>query len=338
MKAVQISEPGAVTLVDRPLPAIAANEVLVRIEALGLCGSDLGSFRGTYPMVRYPVIPGHEISALIHAVGSGRTPELRPGQRVAVLPYQACGRCTACAAGRPNCCRDNRTMGVQRDGAAQEYLAVPHVKVVPAGNLSAEESATVEPLSVGWHAVRRLNARPGETVLVLGCGFVGLGAVAASAYRGARVLAADVDDGKLGQAKALGAAECINSSKDDLIERVRAITNGDGVAAVVEAAGLAQTTISAVEAVCFGGRVALIGYLKGTVALETKWFVSKELDVLGSRNATEADFQEVLKMLSSGRVDVKPLISRRYRLEQAGEALAAWDRAPNDVTKILLHP
>ena len=195
MKAVQIGEPGAVTLVDRPLPAIAANEILLRIEALGLCGSDLGSFRGTHPMVRYPVIPGHEISAIISALGSDVPTGLQVGQRVTVMPYQACGCCTACAAGRPNCCRDNRTMGVQRDGAAQEYLAVPHVKVVPAGSLSADETATVEPLSVGWHAVRRLNVRPGETVLVLGCGFVGLGAVAAAVFRGAKVLAADIDEG-----------------------------------------------------------------------------------------------------------------------------------------------
>jgi len=215
---------------------------------------------------------------------------------------------------------------------------MPHTKVIPAGNLSAEETACVEPFSVGWHAVSRLQVRPGERVLVLGCGVIGLGAVAAAAFHGARALAADVDDDKLRKAEALGAAELINSAEIDLIERVHAITNGDGVAAVVEAAGLAQTTISALEAVCFSGRVALIGYLKGTVPLETKWFVSKELDVLGSRNATEEDFQEVLKMLSSGRVDVKPLISRRYRLEQAGEALAAWDRTPNEVTKILLYP
>jgi threonine dehydrogenase-like Zn-dependent dehydrogenase len=338
MKAVQIKEPGSVTLVDQPLPSAGPGEVLLKVEVLGLCGSDLNSFRGTFPMVRYPVIPGHEISATISALGSDVPAGLQVGQRVTVMPYQACGHCTACAAGRPNCCRENRTMGVQRDGAALEYLAVPYQKVLPAGSLGPEETACVEPLSVGWHAVQRLQVLPGERVLVLGCGVIGLGAVAAAAFQGAKVIAADVDDGKLGKAEALGATELINSAKADLAERVLALTDGDGAEAVVEAAGLAQTSLAAVEAACFGGRVALIGYVKGPVPLETKWFVSKELDVLGSRNALESDFRDVLGMLATGRVDVVPLISRRYPLEEAGRALVEWDRAPNEVTKILLHP
>jgi 2-desacetyl-2-hydroxyethyl bacteriochlorophyllide A dehydrogenase len=289
-------------------------------------------------MVRYPVIPGHEIAAQIVECGTDVPTTFKPGLRVTVSPYSACGTCSSCRLGRVNCCRYNQTLGVQRDGAAAEYLAIPFRKVFPAPQLSAEEAACAEPMSVGWHAVNRLKVKEGEKVLVLGCGVIGLGAIAAAAYKGAHVIAADVDEAKLGRAQGLGASFLVNSAAEDPIKRVQDLTNGDGADAVVEAVGLPQTYTAAVEVACFGGRVALIGYVKAPVQFETKWFVSKELDILGSRNAMDAEIEEVIRMLSSGRVNVKPLISRRYLLEQAGQALADWDRSPNEITKILLHP
>jgi threonine dehydrogenase-like Zn-dependent dehydrogenase len=261
--------------------------------------------------------------------------QFKVGQETTVLPYTTCGKCPSCRSGRVNACRSNQTLGVQRDGAFTEFIAVPWEKLVRSEKLSLAEHALVEPLSVGFHAVERGRVTSADTVLVFGCGMIGLGAISGAALlRGARVIAVDVDDAKLALARKAGAAETINSKTENLHDKLQALTNGDGPGVVIEAVGLPATFRAAVDEVSFAGRVVYIGYAKEAVSYETKYFVMKELDIHGSRNATMQNFADVIKVLESGRYPVKETVTRCVSFAEAGAALAGWAADPSRVTKI----
>lgn len=335
MKALVITQAGQTGTLERPRPAPAPGEVLLQVKKLGYCGSDLNTFRGFNPLVTYPRVPGHEIGAVIAEVTAGVPPEFSVGQITTVLPYTTCGQCPSCRSGRVNACRQNQTLGVQRDGALTEFIAVPWPKLVRSERLSIAEHALVEPLSVGFHAVARGQVTNADTVLVFGCGMIGLGAVAGAALlRGARVIAVDVDDAKLALARKAGAAETINSKTENLHERIQALTQGDGPSVAIEAVGLPATFRAAVDEVAFAGRVVYIGYAKEPVSYETKYFVMKELDIHGSRNATLQDFADVIRVLESGRYPTQETITHRVPFADAGKALADWAANPAGVTKI----
>lgn len=335
MKALVISEAGKTSYIERPQPQPAPGEVLLQVKRLGYCGTDLNTFRGFNPLVTYPRIPGHEIAAVIAAVTPGVPPQFKVGQETTVLPYTTCGKCPSCRSGRVNACRSNQTLGVQRDGAFTEFITVPWEKLVRSERLSLTEHALVEPLSVGFHAVDRGRVMNSDTVLVFGCGMIGLGAISGAALlRGARVIAVDVDDTKLGMARKAGATETINSKSENLHDKLQALTNGDGPGVVIEAVGLPATFRAAVDEVSFAGRVVYIGYAKEVVSYETKYFVMKELDIHGSRNATMQNFADVIKVLESGRYPVKETITRCVPFSEAGVALADWAADPGRVTKI----
>jgi threonine dehydrogenase-like Zn-dependent dehydrogenase len=230
----------------------------------------------------------------------------------------------------------NETLGVQRDGAMQEYFTVPWQKAFVANGLSLRELTLVEPLGVGFHTVSRGRVTDSDTVAVIGCGAVGLGAVAASAFRGANTVIIDIDDAKLAIAKQAGAQHAINSRSEDVHARLQELTGGHGPDVMIEAVGLPATYRMAIEEVAFTGRVVYVGYAKEPVTYETKYFVQKELDILGSRNSLD-EFPDVIAMLLQGRFPVETTISKVVPMEQAGEALAGWADAPQTITKILVE-
>jgi threonine dehydrogenase-like Zn-dependent dehydrogenase len=301
---------------------------------VGFCGSDLNSFRGRNPLVSFPRIPGHEVSASI-IEGSHLNPALSAGVDVTLSPYTSCGKCASCRRGRPNACRFNETLGVQRDGAATEYIVVPSERIYPA-KLTLKELCLVEPLTVGFHAVARGRVTADDTVAILACGGVGLGTVAASGFRGARTIGVDMDDEKLNTARAAGATHLINTAREDLHQRLAELTDGRGPDVVIEAIGLPQTFRAAVEEVAFTGRVVYIGYAKEPVSYETRLFVQKELDILGSRNALPQDFRDVIRMLEEHRFPVEDAVSSIVTMNEAPQALAAWSENPSRVKKIMM--
>jgi threonine dehydrogenase-like Zn-dependent dehydrogenase len=334
MKTFVISKPGTVALIDTEKPVPGKEEVLLRVATIGYCGTDLNTFRGLNPLVRYPRIPCHELSGVIEGKGVDVPEEFQPGTEVTLSPYTSCGVCTSCRQGRFNCCRDNQTLGAQRDGGLTEYLAVPWQKLYRSPKLSLRELAMVEPLSVGFHAAGRGRVTAQDTVAVLGCGAIGMGVIAGAAFRGARVIAVDIDDHKLAVARKAGAAETINNSAEPMHERLQELTGGDGPSVVMEAIGLPQTFQAAISEVCFAGRVVYIGYAKAAVEYETKYFLLKELDILGSRNALSEDFQTVIKFLESGRFPTDDVITKTFPFAQAGAAFKAWSDNPASFTKI----
>lgn len=336
MKAIQISEPSVMKVIDIAEPQMGEDEVLLKMKYVGFCGSDLSTFRGGNPMVKMPVVPGHEVGAEIVSVGKNVPEGLKPGMTVTVNPYTNCGKCASCRNGRVNACQHNETLGVQRWGAMREYLVLPWEKVIPAGLLTPRTCALVEPMSVGFHAVSRAQVTDIDVVVVIGCGMVGMGAVVRSAQRGATVVAVDIDDDKLVLARQMGASYTINSKTEDIHARLLEMTSGFGPDVVIEAVGSAPTYQMAVDEVAFTGRVICIGYAKTEVSFQTKYFVQKELDIRGSRNAQPSDFRAVIHYLERGTCPVDQLISRVVKPEEAFEAIQQWDVAPGKVFRILV--
>ena len=336
MKAIKIIAERQMAVVDIEEPRMGDNEVLLRLSYVGFCGSDLNTFLGRNPMVHMPVIPGHEVGAVIEKVGSKVPDGLKPGMVVTVNPYTNCGNCASCRNGRVNACEHNETLGVQRDGAMRERIALPWEKIIPAGQLSPRTSALIEPMSVGFHAVSRAQVTDIDVVMVIGCGMVGMGAVVRSAQRGAIVIAADIDDEKLALARQMGATYTVNTMTEDVHARLQEMTGGFGPDVVIEAVGSPITYQMAVNEVAFTGRTVCIGYAKTEVSFQTKFFVQKELDIRGSRNALPSDFRAVIRYLEKGTCPVDALISKVVKPENASDAMNEWAAAPGKVFRILV--
>ncbi|WP_254444508.1 MULTISPECIES: zinc-binding alcohol dehydrogenase family protein [unclassified Ruegeria] len=336
MKALRIEAVGKSVLCDIPAQTPGPGEVRVKVHYVGLCGSDLNTFRGKNPLVAFPRVPGHEVAGTIVEIGAGAPEGLELGQSVILWPYSACGECTSCKAGRSYACRFNQTMGVQRDGALREEIVVPADSVIPNTSLPPRRLALVEPLSVGFHAARRGSAGAGDTVLVLGCGMIGIGAIMAAARAGAKVIAVDPIAAKEQVARASGAAQFLTLTGPELAQEIERLTQGAGVDLAIEAVGIPETFVAAVDLAAYCGRVVYVGYSKAPVTYETKQFNLKELDIFGSRNASRADFDDVVAALEELGSDADLLITREIALADASGALPYWDQHPQEVLKLVV--
>lgn len=324
-------------VIEMEKPVVAPGQILVKIEYVGFCGSDLNTYLGRNPMVKLPVVPGHEVGAGVEEIGEG-VPEglFAKGMSVTLNPYTNCGKCASCRNGRVNACEHNETLGVQRNGVMCEYAVMPWQKVIPAPSMSSRDCALIEPMSVGFHAVSRGQVVDNERVMVIGCGMIGMGAIVRASLRGATVIAIDLDDEKLELARKVGATYVINSKTENVHERMLQLTDGLGADVVIEAVGSPATYVMAVDEVGFTGRVVCIGYAKSPVEFQTKLFVQKELDIRGSRNALPADFRAVINYLQTGVCPIDKLISRIAEPEEAAAAMADWTAAPGKVFRILV--
>ncbi len=336
MKAIQIISPKNVRMVDVPSPIAGKGEVLLKITYVGFCGSDMSTFLGKNALAAYPRVPGHEISAVIVSAGEEVPSGFAAGRTVTVVPYTSCGQCSSCRRGRYNACRYNQTLGVQREGAMQEFIMVPWQKIILEDNLSAKELTMVEPLTVGFHAVDRGRVSGEDIVMVFGCGMIGSGAIIGSVTRGATVIAVDIDDQKLQLAHKIGAKYCINSRTANLHEVLEEITGGHGPDVVIEAAGNPFTYLAAMEEAAFTARIVCIGYTGNDVSFPTRLLVQKELDILGSRNATPADFEAVISYLKGGNFPLDEMITRIIPPEEAATTFTEWAANPGKVMKILV--
>ncbi len=338
MRCLRITAPRQAILDTVGVGVPGAGEVRLRVAWVGLCGSDLSTWRGVNPLVSYPRIPGHEISGRVEAIGAGVI-GWSLGDEALVVPYTACGACSACRVGRTNTCRDNQTLGVQRHGALAGALVLPAAKLMRVPGLSAQELALVEPLSVGFHAVARGRVAQGETVAVIGCGAVGIGAVAGASARGARVVVVDLDPRKLALARRFGASETIDGTGIDLAATLAQLDGGEGPAVSIEAVGNPASFRACVDAAAFAGRVVYIGYAKQEVPYDTRKMVQKELDILGSRNALPADFAAAAAWLAADHGRAQALVSRTVPfLPGGGGAGPDWDAGARGrpVSKILV--
>ncbi|MHA8088080.1 zinc-binding alcohol dehydrogenase family protein [Aquirufa sp. Wall-65K1] len=336
MKALFLTEIGKTEVREIEKPVPKAGEVLLRIGMVGFCGGDLNGFKGLFELQEYPNVLGHEVGATIEEIGPEVPATWQVGQRVTIYPYLNCGTCVSCRKGRRNACQDNKTMGVRRPGAMTRYITISWQDLYTSSTLSLQELALVEPLTVGFHAAARGQVTGTDTVAVMGCGIVGMGAIASAVHRGAKVIAIDLDDSKLEIAKKIGVQHTINPAKDDLHEALVKVTQGDGPDVIIEAVGSHITYRAAVEEVAYTGRVVCIGYAKKPVEFNTGVFVRKEIEIVGSRNCTN-EFPEVIAYLESGKFPVDAVISQVVPIEEAGKALADWAKDAQGIVKIMVN-
>lgn len=336
MKAYAIKAKEVVEEVKIEEPEVGPKDVLVDIHYVGLCGSDLNAYLGKMPFVTFPRIPGHEISGIVTSKGPDVPDTIQIGDKVTLSPYTSCGSCPACRQGRPNTCEFNQTLGVQRDGGLQSRISVPYEKIYTSSKLTMEELALVEPLSVGYHAANMARVCETDTVLIIGCGTIGMGALCAAIRKGASVIALDIDDRKLNQARKFGAKFTINSQKTDVQKEISEITNNEGVSAVIEAAGLSATQRMAVELAAFAGRIVYVGYAKSDVELNSQLIVKKELTISGSRNALNV-FPSVINMIEKEEMPFNDMITKIFPFDQTSDAFEYWKNNTGEVSKVLIN-
>ncbi|MFS2324908.1 zinc-binding alcohol dehydrogenase family protein [Brucella sp. H1_1004] len=335
VKALRIESENVTRFAEIPEAPLLPGHVRVDVKHVGLCGSDLNTFKGLNPLVELPRIPGHEIGGEIVEAAEGVSPAYAKGKRVIVLPYTNCGQCSSCRKGRLNACRYNKTLGVQQNGGLAEQIVLPAEKLILNDSLAPRHLALVEPLSVGFHAVERGRVQAGDTVAVLGCGMIGMGVLIGAVARGAKVIAIDPSAEKRELALKFGATHALPGG-EDVVAKVQEFTNDDGVDIAFEAVGLPITFTQAVDLAGFAGRVVYVGYSKSPVTYQTQFFNLKELDIMGSRNATLTDFQAVIAHLEKLGDEAALLISKVFPFEEAEQALPYWDGDRN-VLKIIIE-
>ncbi|WP_273784197.1 zinc-binding alcohol dehydrogenase family protein [Brucella intermedia] len=335
VKALRIESENVTRFAEIDEAPLLAGHVRVRVRHVGLCGSDLNTFKGLNPLVQLPRIPGHEIGGEIIEAAAGVSAAYASGKRVIVLPYTNCGECSSCRKGRLNACRYNKTLGVQQNGGLADQIVLPAEKLILNDTLEPRHLALVEPLSVGFHAVERGRVQAGDTVAVLGCGMIGMGVLLGAVARGAKVIAIDPSAEKRELALQFGATHALPGG-EDVVAKIQELTDDDGVDVAFEAVGLPITFTQAVDLAGFAGRVVYVGYSKAPVTYQTQFFNLKELDIMGSRNATLADFEAVIAHLEKLGADADKLISKIFPFDEAEAALPYWDGDRN-VLKIIIE-
>lgn len=337
MKSILINKPGEVQIRETEKPTPQKGEALLKVLYGGICGSDLGTYRGTFAYVSYPRTPGHEFSAEIIEICENDK-GLKPGMIVTCNPYFNCTTCYSCERGLVNCCTTNQTMGVQREGAFSEYITMPIERIYDGGGLSAKTLALIEPFCISYHGVSRANVKKGDKVLVLGAGTIGVLAAVAAKALGATVYISDIAKQKLDYAyKEFNLDGIIlNDSPENFESQVSDITNGNGFDVTIEAVGLPSTFQNCIDAATFGGRVVLIGVGKKNLDFNFTMIQKKELNIFGSRNALKKDFLELIEIVKNGKVDLDKIVTNVYDFEDAPKAFEEFDQNAASMLKVLL--
>ncbi|SDI39811.1 zinc-binding alcohol dehydrogenase family protein [Proteiniclasticum ruminis] len=337
MEAIFINEPGTVEIKSINKPKPGKGEALLKILYGGICGSDLGSYKGTFAYFEYPRTPGHELSAEIIEVDNNDY-GFKPGMLVTMNPYFNCGKCYSCQRGLVNACTTNQTMGVQREGGFSEYITMPIERLVDGKNLSPKSLALIEPFCISYHGVKRANISDKDTVLIVGAGTIGILAAVAAKAKGAKVYIADVAEQKLSYALGFGVdGTILNDSPESFEKKVLEATNGNGFDVTIEAVGLPSTFQNCIDAASFGGRVVLIGVGKKNLDFNFTIIQKKELNVYGSRNALTSDFVELIDIVNSGQIDLERVITNIYKFSDASKAFEDFSNNASSMLKVLIE-
>jgi len=337
MKSVLITEPGTAIMKDIPVPVRKEGEALLKLRYVGICGSDLGTYRGTFAYCEYPRRPGHEFAAEIVEIDENDK-GLKPGMIVTCNPYFNCGKCRPCEHGLVNCCEHNETMGAQRDGAFCEYITMPIERIYDGKGLPPEKLTLIEPFCISYHGIKRCKVQEGDLVLVVGAGTIGVLAAISAKMKGAKVYIADVAPAKLDYAvDNFGLdGKILNTSPEHFTEEVAKITDGKGFDVTVEAVGLPSTFQNCIDACAFGGNIAVIGIGKKNLDFQFSTIQKKELNIYGSRNALKDDFLELIDAVKEGRVDISKIVTNVYDFDEAPRAFEEFDKNAGQMLKVIL--
>lgn len=335
MKAIEITKPFEIKIIDKEKPVINDGEALLKVLFCGICGADVASFTGNQPFTTYPRIPGHEFSAQIVEIPENDR-GLKKGDVVTCNPYFNCGECYSCRRGIVNACTDNQTMGVQRDGSFQEYITMPVDRIIDGKGMSAQELALIEPFSISNHALSRAEVKQGDNLLIMGAGPIGLFALLKAKAMGANVAIADMLSSRLELAKEYGADIVINVKEQNLEKECHSFTAGNGFDVCVEACGAPETFLNCIDNAAHGANIILIGNGKRETTFVHSVILKKELNIFGSRNAFTKDFEELIELVKAGKVNPAKMISGIYDAQNAKAAFDALVNNDGTLAKLLI--
>ncbi|WEA00623.1 zinc-binding alcohol dehydrogenase family protein [Mucilaginibacter sp. SJ] len=336
MQAIVCEEPGKLVFKEEERPEIKEGYAQIKIRRIGVCGTDLHAFEGTQPYFNYPRILGHELSGDL--VETGGAKGFHKGDVVTFIPYFNCGFCIACRSGKPNCCVKIDVCGVHIDGGMTEYLNVPAYSLVHGAGLSYDELALVEPLAIGAHSIRLADVTPGEFILVIGAGPIGLGIMEFARIAGGKIIAMDLNAGRLEFCRdRLKVDHIINVSTENVLERLSVITKKDMPSVVIDATGSLKAINEGFQYMAHGARYVLVGLQKGEISLSHPEFHRREAKLMSSRNANREDFEHVITSMKKGLVKPANYITHRIPLSRVKDEFENWLDPANGVIKAIIE-
>ena len=335
MKVLVCIKPGELEYREMDAPIAKPGQAIIRVRRVGICGTDLHAFEGIQPYFEYPRVLGHELAGDL--VDFDKAPGFVPGEAVTVIPYFNCGICIACRTGKPNCCVTLSVCGVHIDGGMADYLSVPSSSLVHGMGLSYDQLALVEPLAIGAHAVRRAAVQPGEFVLVVGAGPIGLGVMEAARIAGGEVIAMDINEGRLRFCRERLEVLHTVRAGEQAMEELRHITRGEMPTVVVDATGSLKAINQSFHYMAHGARYVLVGLQKGEIQFSHPEFHKREGTVMSSRNATRADFESVMKAMKEKLIDPTAYITHRVGFDRVAAEFAGWLDPASGVIKAMVE-
>lgn len=336
MNALICTEPGNFEYTDIPEPPMKAGHAIVRIRNIGICGTDLHAFEGTQPFFNYPRILGHELSGEL--MDFDAAPGFQRGEAVTFLPYLNCGDCIACRAGKTNCCINLRVCGVHIDGGMVDYYSIPSHLLVHSNGLGLEELAMVELLAISAHGIRRADIKPGEFILVMGAGPIGLATMEFAKLKGAEIIAMDLNPFRLEFCKnILGISNIINAGHADIIEQLSDITHGNMPTVVIDASGNRKAIQGGLNYLAHGGRYILVGLQQEEIMFSHPEFHKKETTLMSSRNATRDDFEYVIQNMVNRKISPASFITNRVKFKDVAAEFSDWLVPTNHVIKVVVE-
>lgn len=336
MKYIVCEKPGEFILKEKDTPLRKNGEALLKVTKVGICGTDLHAFAGNQAFFTYPRILGHELATRIEEIEENDK-GLKAGDNVVVMPYLNCGTCVACRNGKTNCCTSLEVLGIHTDGGMQEHITVPIEILIPAQNLTDNQMALVEPLAIGAHAVRRAQIKAGETIVVIGCGPIGLGLMKFAQIAGAKVIALDMNQQRLDYAKKVIGVDHVVLAGDAAVQNINDFTLGDMAAAVFDATGHKGALESGPDYMAHGGRYVLVGLSKGELTFTHPAIHAKETSILCSRNASLEDFEHVISMLEKGLFPVDSFITHNVDFTNMISNFKSWVNPETGVIKATVN-
>ncbi len=336
MRTLTCISPGNFGYTETSEPVVKEGHALIRIKRIGICGTDLHAFEGTQPYFSYPRILGHELSGeLVDADGATG---FQKGEAVTVMPYFYCGNCIACRSGKENCCVKLQVCGVHIDGGMRDYLLVPSYSLLHGNGLSHDELALVEPLAIGAHAIRRVAIQPGEFVLVVGAGPIGLGIIEFARIAGAQVIVLDVNASRLSFcANTLAIKHTINAASQDVTRSLQEITGNDMPTVVIDATGSLKAINNAFQYMAHGARYVLVGLQKAEISFSHPEFHKREATLMSSRNANQQDFKHVIDSIKKKLINPLSFITHRVPFTKTSDEFASWLNPANGVIKAMVE-
>lgn len=324
MKYIRCESPGQLSMNNSELaPVLSPGNAILKVKRVGICGTDLHAYKGNQAFFSYPRILGHELATQVLEIGTN--PQgLTAGDRTVLIPYINCNRCAPCKAGKSNCCQNLQVYGVHTDGGMKEVISYPHRLLMKANDLSFDEIAIAEPLAIGAHALRRANTKEGDTIVVMGCGPIGIGIIQLAKYKGATVIAIDTNDHRLRMAKEQFHADFTIDAHHAPTEFVKDITRGELANCVIDATGSKQAIENGIHYMQHGGTLVLVGLYKHELVFQHPVIHARETSLLCSRNATPEDFQYVMNVLREKKFNTEAYITKRETYEAIVTGFESW--------------